>query len=193
MIAVFMIGALVVLVGVGGLATERATAASNLVVNPDFEAGTAGWFAKSGAELVRSAGHGGRWSGRVTNRVDGPRTSVLNDQQNTVVSTTKGATYTASAWVRSTAPGTSVAIRLMEYAGSRLHGQRLASVWLRDTAWREVRVSYTAATDDATIDLNLLAWALPSGASFDADDVAFDSPVATGLLRGPPLHLLNRR
>ncbi|WP_460459430.1 family 16 glycosylhydrolase [Angustibacter peucedani] len=161
---------------VGGMGIALASAASatsgNLAVNPGFEQGTTGWFVATGTSLTLGAGHTGVRSGTVTNTSGAAKTVALNDQKNTVASTSKGHVYEASVWVRAPKPKVSAGIRLMEYAGSTLHGQDKGTVWLTDTAWHKVSVKYTAATSGSSIDVNVLAWSLPAGWQLQADDVS---------------------
>ncbi|RKS72749.1 beta-glucanase (GH16 family) [Motilibacter peucedani] len=165
-------------------APHASAAPRDLVANGGFEGGTSGWFASSGSTLsTTGAHHSGSASAHVGNPRSGAATVALNDRTNTVVSTTKGATYTASAWVKASRAGTSAGVRLMEYAGSSLEGQRKGTVWLTDTKWHQVKTTYTAAADGATVDLNVLAWSLAGGGSLDVDDVSL---TATGAADAPP-------
>lgn len=162
--------------------TTTATA-TNLVTNPDFEQDTTGWT-RSGAVLERSTpGHTGSHAARLRNVSSSARTAVLNDAVNTVSSTVAGRSTTASAWVRTTKPGTTVALRVMEYKGSTLLGQRQSSVWLPSTGWQRVSVTYAPTSSGATLDLNVLAWQLPVRSSVMIDDVTMavtPSPLPSG-------------
>jgi beta-glucanase (GH16 family) len=104
----------------------------------------------------------------------GSLTLALNDRINTIGSTKAGASYQASAWIRTDAPGTSVGVRMLEYKKSGVtwinRGGRTSSAWLPKTAWTFVTGSYTARTDGATIDFNVLAWGLPKGKSIFISD-----------------------
>jgi beta-glucanase (GH16 family) len=119
------------------------------------------------------------YSAAVKNTARTTSTLALNDTKNTVASTTKGATYTASAWVRSDRANASVGLRMMEYKGRSLLGQSKASLWLTDTGWHQVTVKYVASSKGASVDLNALAWGLSAGGSFYVDDVALVAGTAT--------------
>lgn len=153
---------------------------ANLVANATFESDTSGWRASDGAALSRAAGHSGWYSGRLTNSSSGSLTMALNDAPNTVAKTQQGMQYTASAWLRSSAPGVSAALRLMEYDNATFEGENLSIVWLLDTSWHKVSATYVAKTDGASIDLNALGWRTPSGQSIDVDDVTLVSSSEAG-------------
>ena len=168
-----------------GWAAVPASGAALAVVNGGFTAGTAGWYASSPAQLALTSGRADAAAGRVTNGAAATATVALNDSVNTVGSTVAGTSYTASAWVRLTRAGSTAGIRLMEYSGSTLHGQQQGSATLSDTAWHEVRVTYTAATSGASLDLNVLGWALPAGGALDVDDVTVTSSTAAPVTPTP--------
>ncbi len=118
----------------------------------------------------QSPGQNSNYSARVTNR-GATRTVVLNDAANTVASTKAGVTYDVSAYVRSSQPGVSLNLRTMEYAGTTKKGQAEASTWLTDTAWHKLTFAYRAVSTGASLDLNVLAWNLPTNRSFDVDNI----------------------
>jgi beta-glucanase (GH16 family) len=156
---------------------STAQAETNAVPDPSFEAGTSAWFVTKGAKLARvSPGYTGTYAARITNTSTKNLTVALNDKVNTVAKTVKGQRYTATAWVRPSAVKQSVGIRLMEYAGSSLKGQAQGTAYLTTTGWKKLTVSYVAATDGASLDLNILNWQLKRGASFDVDDVSLPLP-----------------
>lgn len=171
------------LVAAGMLATvalglgSTAQAEVNAVPDPSFEAGTSAWFVTSGAKLARvTPGYTGNYAARVTNTGAKNLTVALNDKVNTVATTVKGQRYTATVWIRPSAAKQSVAIRLMEYAGSSYKGQAQGKAYLTTTGWKKLTVSYVAATDGATLDLNILNWQLKPAAYFDIDDISLPLP-----------------
>ncbi|RKS71331.1 carbohydrate binding protein [Motilibacter peucedani] len=172
------------LVGSSLSASSASAAATNLTVNGGFESGTTGWFVSSGtgSALSLAAGHSGSNAARVSNTSTGSKTVALNDSVNTVASTKKGTTYTATASVRLTKSGATAGLRVMEYNGSSLKGQQQSQLNLSDTSWHTVTLSYTAASDGASLDLNALGWALPSGGAVDVDDLTL---VAGGTVSAP--------
>ena len=156
---------------------STAQAEVNAVPDPSFEAGTSAWFVTTGAKLARvTPGYSGNFAARVTNSSTKSLTVALNDKVNTVAKTVKGQRYTATAWIRPSAAKQSVAIRLMEYAGSSYKGQALGKAYLTSTGWKKLTVTYVAATDGATLDLNILNWQLKPAAYFDVDDVSLPLP-----------------
>ena len=166
-------GVLVGTVVLGGAAAGASQAATpNLVVNQGFEKGLSGWFARAPFSLERvSPGHGGDWAALLTNTGTTTRTGALNDTVNTVTDTAAGHVYHARAYVRADAPGRVVAVRVMEYRGTTFVGERSRTVTLADTAWHRVAVDYTAATNGASLDLNVLGKAVPAGGGFFVDDL----------------------
>ncbi len=165
--------ALVALLGAGaGTAldlsvTNAAASAStvNLVADPSLSDGTAAWFTRSGGSLAVVPGHSGHPAIRLRNETDAPLTLALNDKINTVHATVAGATYQASAWIRTDYVGETAAVRMMEYQRQLHRGEKIKSAWLRSTDWVQVSADYTAETNLATIDFNVLAWGLPAGKS----------------------------
>jgi beta-glucanase (GH16 family) len=164
--------ALVALIGTGGMtalnvtSTTAASAATvNLVADPTLSKGAATWYTRSGGSLAVVAGHNGHLAVRMRNETTAQLTLALNDRVNTVHATVAGATYQASAWVRTDAPGVTAAARQMEYQRLVYRGENRASAWLRTTGWVHVSVNYTAKANLSTVDFNLLAWSLPRGKS----------------------------
>ncbi len=151
--------------------TASPASAANLVANSGFESDTRGWFVSSALGLARvSGGQTGSYSARITNKSTVKTTAVLNDTVNTVAKTVAGTTYDVSAFVRTRNPNVSVNLRLMEY-GVGLQGQQNAAVYLTGTSWTKVSLSYKAVKSDSTLDLNVLAWDLAPGKSFDVDNI----------------------
>jgi beta-glucanase (GH16 family) len=142
-----------------------AAASANLVRDPGFLTGTANWTTTAGGSLSVVDGHDSHQAIRLMNTSAGTMTVALNDRVNTVAATEKGATYVAGAWVSTDAPGITAGARMMEYQGAVLHGSKQGSAWLRTTSWAYVTTTYTAVTDGASIDFNVLGWALPKGKS----------------------------
>jgi beta-glucanase (GH16 family) len=143
----------------------------NFVRNWSFGQGKAGWKAPSHAKFVVFENHNDLNRAKLTNRKSS-RSVALNDRRNTVVSTKKGATYVAHAYVRTDRPNTSVSLRLMEYDGRTFHGSDRATLFLRDTGWHQLSVDYVARTSSSTIDVNVVGWDLPKGASLYADQIS---------------------
>jgi beta-glucanase (GH16 family) len=158
---------LATLASVAAIETSSGVSATtaNLVKDPAFLTGVTNWTTTAGGSLSMATGHDGHRAIRLLNNSAGTMTLALNDRVNTVASTTAGARYLASAWVRSDSPGVTAGVRMMEYQGSTLHGSKQGSAWLRTSDWYYVSTSYTAVTDAASIDFNVLGWQLPAGKS----------------------------
>ncbi|QWZ09665.1 family 16 glycosylhydrolase [Nocardioides panacis] len=157
----------------------------NLVKDPNFAHGTSAWTVRSGGRLSVVDGHDGRRGIKVTNTTGRARTLALNDKTNTVASTRAGTVYRASVWLKATRSGVSSGVRLVEYDGSTKRGSAVASRWMRSkkghrravagrgadarhpaSRWAHVTVRYKAKTSGATLDLDMLTWALPAHRSF---------------------------
>ena len=156
----------------------EASGASNVVANSTFDSGLQGWFVGTGTNLTLVPGHSGS-AAQISQPGPGNKTIALNDTVNSVASTVAGALYTAGAWVRSTAPNTSVALRMMEYDGSVLRGQGRSTIWLTDTDWHYLRSTYYAVTTGATIDLNVIGYQVAPNVGIDIDDITLLDPSAT--------------
>lgn len=154
-------------------------APSNLVGNPGFEVDTSGWNVSGsdpGVILDRVAGgHSGAWAGRLTNGSAGAAMCKLNDQPNWIGTTGPG-TYQVGMWVRADAPGTTLTLRIREYAGGTLAGKQTAQVALA-TSWQHVSLGYAVVAPGAST-LDLQAWvpSAPVGTCFLVDDVEISSP-----------------
>jgi hypothetical protein len=137
------------------------TAGPNLVKDPEFVHGTAAWSVASGGRLATLSGYDGHRAISVLNTTSAARTLGINDRANTVAATHAGAVYRASAWIKtwSTIAG---GTRQMEFTGTSYKGGKVSSARFSSSAWKRVRVDYTAATAGASIDFNILAWALPA-------------------------------
>lgn len=182
--------ALTALVG-GGLAlggvlpTTSASAAETTVsssatistFNGTFESGLGGWSAGQGTTMSQVAGRGSAKAVRITNT--GPvATTLLNDVTNSVKPTQAGTVYRVSAWVRASQANLNAAIRVMEFpswdSGKALteRGNQVGYLWLRNTDWQPISLTYTAKESNNTLDFNAMGWDLPKGASLDVDDIA---------------------
>ncbi|WP_165372648.1 PKD domain-containing protein [Nocardioides iriomotensis] len=147
--------------------------ARELVGNPGFESGLAGWRSASKAttlERVRG-GHSGAWAARVTGRGD-RRTVGLEDARRGWAGTTATGTYTASVWVRTKDVGARLVLRLVE----RRSGKDIGTVRTKRTltrGWQQVQVGYVARAPGASrLDLAVVLHGTGPKAWFKADDVS---------------------
>ncbi|MEO6502191.1 MAG: family 16 glycosylhydrolase [Jatrophihabitantaceae bacterium] len=161
----------------------------NMVANSTLSTGTTGWFTRSGGSLAVVAGHDGHRAIRLRNETAAPLTLALNDKVNTVHATVAGATYQASAWIRTDAPGLTAAARMMEYQRLLYRGEQRTSSWMRTTGWVKVTANYTAKANQSTIDFNILAWSLPRGKSLLISEpslVLLSMPALPAPVKKPP-------
>ena len=166
-----------------GAGTAAAATSTNLVVNSHFTSDTDNWYAERGATLSLTSGVSGK-AARVTVARAGD--AVLNDGPDTVLSTQKGATYTATAYVRSASAGTPVTLRLVEFADGTVHGRATSAAVKADGTWRKVTVSYTAAASHTRIGLSVAGAGLAAGRSIDVDNVSLTMTPAAGPTSGEP-------
>ena len=163
------------------LASTNANAATsaNLVANPSFTAGKAGW-AGSDNTVFKVASNGYN-SSAGANLVPVAAGNVrLTDSPNTVSYTTAGATYTATARVKNPRVGTTIngALALVEQAPDAATplSERTAFT-LADTRWRTVTVSgiaagnVTGAAGAHGLSLNVLGRGLSTTQKLLVDDV----------------------
>jgi hypothetical protein len=146
-----------------------AGASGNLVDNWSFEQDLAGWRVLGAAEAAREPQ--GRTSGSCASvRASGSqpgRVGLLLPAA--VEDAPKGSRYVASAWVRSTAPGLRVTVRLAG-AGGTAQASRTSATTLPGLAWRRVIVAHTV-TAAADLDLEVTADGVPTGDALLVDEV----------------------
>jgi hypothetical protein len=142
--------------------------AGNLVADPGFEAGLAGWLAVGGARVERTGpARAGRWAGRFT--ATGRRDQGMALVQ--VLRCTPGRAYAAAAWVMASRPGTVVQVTLLEVAGGRRLAADTVGAVLQAGRWQRVEVAHDAHRAGAALALELV---LPRGsppASVMVDDL----------------------
>ena len=142
-----------------------------LVANPDFETGLTGWSAGNNrTTLARTCvvAHGGACSAELT-RTRSSGDAMLDDSPQTVGSTTAGATYSASAWVRAPA-GRTVRLRLRELAGTSVVRTSTATV-TANGAWQQVVSTSAATAGGHSLSVEVLA-SLAKGSKAQVDDLS---------------------
>jgi beta-glucanase (GH16 family) len=172
--------------GVAMPARAEASDPANLVDDPGFALGTGAWTSVPGSSLSLVPGHDGHRAVRVTNDTDKDLTLALNDRANTVARTQARASYTASAWIRTTAPGVSVAAREGEWHGADSNGDNQSAAWLSDSAWHFVTVTYDAVDNGGSIDFNVLGWQIPDGQSIDVSEPSLTTDRDAAVVDAPP-------
>jgi hypothetical protein len=129
----------------------------NLVADPGFEAGLAGWLGVGGARVERTGlARAGRWAGRFT-------ASGQTDQGMARVRLsrcTPGRTYAAAVWVMASRPATVVQVTLLEVAGGRRLAADTVGVVLQAGQWQRVEVAHDAQRSGAVLAFEVV---LPGG------------------------------
>jgi hypothetical protein len=145
-------------------------AIGNLVHNWSFEQDLRGWQVLGAADASREPQ--GRTSGSCASvRARGPEPGQVGLRMPGVVEDApKGSRYVASAWVRSSAAGQPVTIRLVG-AGGAGEATHADSATLPGLAWRRLLVSHTVAAAGADLDLEVTADGVPAGDALLVDEV----------------------
>ena len=140
----------------------------NLVTNWSFEQDLDGWEVLGPGTADREPQ--GRTSGSCASiRARGPEPSRVGLALPEVVSSAKpGQRYVASAWVRSTAPGQPVTIRLAGAGGKE--SSKTTATTLPGLEWRRVIVAHTVATA-GPLRLEIVADPVPAGDTLLVDEV----------------------
>jgi hypothetical protein len=151
-----------------GVSPAGAGTSGNLVSNWSFEQDLAGWRVIGAADAGREPQ--GRTSGSCASvRARGPQPQRLGLAMPGVVEATRGNRFVASAWVRSTAAGLRVTVRLVG-TGERAEGSRASATTLPGLRWRRVIVDHTtAARTDLAVEIT--AEAVPPGDALLVDEV----------------------
>ena len=141
----------------GSTATGGPAAGGNLVADPGFEAGLAGWLGLGGARVERSGpARAGNWAGRFT-------AGGHTDQGMTLPRLgrcTAGRTYAAAVWVMASGPATVVEVTLLELAGGRRLAADTIGAVLQPGQWQRVEVTHDAHRAGTTLALEVV---LPGG------------------------------
>ena len=131
--------------------------AANLVADPGFEAGLAGWLAIGGARVERTGpALAGRWAGGFTASGRGDQGMALAE----VARCTPGRTYAADVWVKASQPGTLVQVTLLEVAGGRRLAADTIGAALQRGQWQRVEVAHDAHRAGAALAVEVV---LPAG------------------------------
>jgi hypothetical protein len=140
----------------------------NLVVNWSFEQDLNGWQVLGEADTSREPQ--GRTSGSCASvRARGPEPGRVGLALPEVVPTAgKGQRYVASAWVRSSAAGQRVTVRLAGAGGREV--SRTTATTLPGLAWKRVIVDHTVATA-GPLRLEIVADGVPAGDALLVDEV----------------------
>jgi hypothetical protein len=143
----------------------------NLVDNWSFEQDLTGWRVVGAAEAVREPQ--GRTSGSCALvRASGNQPGRVGlTLPGVVQGADADSRYVASAWVRSTAPGLRVTVRLVGAGGTALASKSGTATTLPGLRWRRVFVSQTVTAAGADLDLEVTADGVPAGDALLVDEV----------------------
>jgi hypothetical protein len=144
------------------------SAFGNLVVNWSFEEDLSGWQVLGPADGSREPQ--GRTSGSCASvRARGPQPARVGlTLPDVAPDARKGQRYVASAWVRSSAPGQQVTLRVVGADGKQVSKATVAT--LPGLEWKRVIVAHTVATA-GPLRLELVADRVPAGEALLADEV----------------------
>jgi len=147
-----------------------AAAFGNLVDNWSFEQDLTGWQVVGAAEAVREPQ--GRTSGSCALvRASGPQPGRIGlTLPGVVQDASRGSRYVASAWVRSTAPGLRVTVRLVGKGGTA-EASNVSATTLPGLRWRRVLVGHTVAAAGTDLDLEVTADGVTAGDALLVDEV----------------------
>ncbi|HUN36140.1 MAG TPA: carbohydrate binding domain-containing protein [Trebonia sp.] len=152
---------LVILAPVIGLAAvPAASAATNLVANPGFEAGSlSGWTCSAADSVVTSPVHSGSYA------LSGGATSSDDAQCSQVIAVQPSSSYTLSAWVE----GDYV------YLGDSGTGSSDTSTWTPSAAsWQQLSTTFTTGAATTSVTIYLHGWY--GQGTYYADDVTMTGP-----------------
>jgi hypothetical protein len=143
----------------------------NLLPNASFEGGSEGWRPISRARLARTTeATAGIWSLRIQADPTAPGPVGITVPSATV--TKANGRYHTNAWVRPSAPGTTVTIGLREYRDGRpVPGSNTLGWTVERTGWRQFGAIHVASQGGTRLALEIMARDLPPGGYLDVDDV----------------------
>jgi len=143
----------------------------NLVGNWSFEQDLTGWQVVGAAEAVREPQ--GRTSGSCALvRASGSQPGRIGLTLPGVVQDAgKQSRYVASAWVRSTAPGLRVTVRLVGAGGTAQASTAGTATTLPGLRWRRVFVAQSVAAAGTDLDLEVTADGVTAGDALLVDEV----------------------
>jgi hypothetical protein len=158
-----------------GVATTAAGQAPpgprNLLANNSFENGTKGWKPLGKARLTRSTeATDGGWSLRIL--ADPAAGGTVGITVPDVTLTKRDGRYHTNAWVRPSAPGTTVTIGLREYHdGKPVPGSNTLGWTADNDGWRQFGAIHLARLNGSRLALEIMARDLPPGGYLDVDEV----------------------
>ena len=139
----------------------------NLIVNWSFEQDLNGWEVLGEADATREPQGRTSGSGALV-RARGPEPGQVGLALPDAASAEKGQRYVASAYVRSTAPGQPVTVRVIGAGGQESSKETGAT--LPGLQWRRIIVDHTVATA-GPLRLEIVAEEVPAGDALLVDEV----------------------
>ena len=143
----------------------------NLLANAGFEDGTRGWKPLGKARLTRSTeATEGSWSLRIL--ADPSAKGTVGIAIPDVTLTKRNGRYHTNAFVRPSAPGTTVTIGLREYHDGRpVPGSNTLGWTVEESGWRQFGAIHVARLGGSHLALEIMARDLPPGGWLDVDQV----------------------
>jgi hypothetical protein len=152
----------------------------NLLADPGFEAGLAGWRPVGKATLERAPdGHRGGWALRLTRGSSG-QPGLVHPEVTTLKADNR---YEAAVWFQASRPGVEVQVNLFELRGGGRFAVDTVGAVARAGTWQRLDVSHDAHRKGAVLAVEILAPNLTSGTSLLVDDLAV-RPAASAM----PMH-----
>jgi hypothetical protein len=147
---------------------SSAVGGGNLLRNPGFEDDLSGWRAIGGAslELVSAAREGQQAVSLTAGSGTDPGLTARQ-----VTRCQLHRSYTATAWVRASEPGTTVELNLIEYTGDRRLATDVAGHVLPDGEWQRIEVEHVAHRQGTELAVEVVASGLPRQAELLVDAV----------------------
>jgi hypothetical protein len=141
----------------------------NLLPDPGFEAGLAGWRPVGKAGLARvGQGHQGSWGLRLTRGSSRPPGLVHPE----VTRLKASRRYEAAVWFLASRPGVEVQVNLFELRGGRRFAVDTVGAVAPAGTWQRLDVSHDAHRPGASLAVEIVAPSLPSGTSLLVDDLS---------------------
>jgi hypothetical protein len=143
----------------------------NLLPNASFEGGSEGWHPIGGARLARTTeATAGAWSLRIQAGPTAPGPLGITVPGATV--TKANGRYHTNAWVRPSAPGTTVTIGLREFRDGRpVPGSNTLGWTVERAGWRQFGAIHVSNQGGTRLALEIMARDLPPGGYLDVDEV----------------------
>jgi hypothetical protein len=149
---------------------------TNLLPDPGFEQGLAGWrpVGRAGLERV-GRGHGGGWGLRLT-RGSSHAPGMLHAEVTRLEANRR---YEAAVWFLASRPGIEVQVNLFELRGGRRYAVDTVGAVAQRGGWQRLDVSHDAHRLGASLAVEVLAPTLPGGTSLLVDDLSVRATSST--------------